>query len=423
MKKDYSNSTFKDFENIPNLNLHEKAKEHQEYLNYLKNSDFMNYRLLVNSGCGPEIELEKNKKVDNYISFVSNDYLGFTQHPEVKKAVIRGIEKYGTGSGSSPLIGGYYSFHRELEDKLSVFFKRKKGSCLTYTTGYTANSATLLCLLKKEDIAIVDMAVHASVYEGLTGTTSKRFLHNDVESLERILKASKDNFRTKLVIIDGVYSQDGDLAKLDEIIDVTHKYNGLLMVDDAHGVGVIGKTGRGALEYFNLLEKVNFITGTFSKTFASIGGYVIADPEIISYLQFQSRQYAFSAAATPAVTGITKAIELLDEEPHWQKQLWENINYYKNGLLEIGLNIGSTNSAIIPVKIGNPQKNSEVGKILLENGIYTNPIMYPAVSLKDSRIRMSIMATHTKEQLDKALNVFDYISKKLEIVQTISSLK
>ncbi|TGN21635.1 aminotransferase class I/II-fold pyridoxal phosphate-dependent enzyme [Empedobacter tilapiae] len=415
MKKHNNLLSFKDFENIPGLNINERAKEHIKYLIHLKNNDFMNYRLLVNSGCNSEIELIKNENTSTYISFVSNDYLGFTQHPEVKNAVIKGIEQYGTGAGSSPLIGGYYSFHKELEDKLCFFFKRPLGSSLIYTTGYTANSATLLCLLKKEDIAIVDMAVHASVYEGLIGTTSKRFLHNDVESLERILKASKDNFRTKLVIIDGVYSQDGDLAKLNEIIEITHRYGGLIMVDDAHGVGVIGETGRGVLEYFNLLDKADFITGTFSKTFASIGGYVIANPEIISYLQFQSRQYAFSAAATPAVKGITRAIELLDEEPHWQKQLWENIDYYKKGLLNIGLEIGTTNSAIIPVKIGDTQKNSEVGKILLKNGIYTNPIMYPAVSLKDSRIRMSIMATHTKEQLDKALNVFDYINKKLQI--------
>lgn len=422
MNIDFTKASFKDFENIPDLDIYERAKAHEGYLNYLRENEFMNYRLLATSGCGPEIGLAEDGyiKKGDYISFVCNDYLGFTQHPEVKKAVIAGIEKYGTGAGASPLIGGYFDYHKELEDKISAFFKRPQGSSIVYTTGYTSNSASLLCLLKKEDIAIVDMAVHSSVYEGIMGTTVKRFLHNNIENLERILAASKDTYRTKMVIIDGVYSQDGDIAKLKEILELTHKYGGVLLVDDAHGIGVIGETGRGAMEYFDVLNDVDIITGTFSKTFANVGGYLVANnPDLISYLQFQSRQYAFSAAATPAIAGVSRAIDLIDEEPHWQKQLWQNVEYYKKGLLEIGLEIGDTDSAIIPVKIGDVYKNSQAGKILLENGVYTNPIMYPAVSLKDSRIRMSLMATHTKEHLDKALNVFDYVNKKLQIAKSV----
>ncbi|HZH72239.1 MAG TPA: aminotransferase class I/II-fold pyridoxal phosphate-dependent enzyme [Mariniphaga sp.] len=421
---DFTKASFKDFENIEGHDIHERAKAHEGYLNYLRENNYMNYRLKVISGCGPEITLAKDGYIEegNYVSFVCNDYLGFTQHPEIKKAVINSIEKYGTGAGSSPLIGGYFDYHEELEDKLSAFFKRPKGSAIVYTTGYTSNSASLLCLLKKEDIAVVDMAVHSSVYEGIQGTTVKRFLHNDTESLERIMAGVKDKYRTKMVIIDGVYSQDGDIAKLKEILEITHKHGGVLLVDDAHGIGVIGKTGRGAMEYFDVLNEVDIITGTFSKTFGNVGGYLVANnPELISYLQFQSRQYAFSAAATPAIAGVSRAIELIDEEPQWQQKLWENINYFKKGLLEIGLDIGTTESAIIPVKIGDVQKNCEAGKMLLENGIYTNPIMYPAVSLKDARIRMSLMATHTKEQLDKTLNIFDFVNKKLEIAVTNES--
>lgn len=422
MDIDFTKASFKDFENIPDFDIFERAKAHEGYLNYLRENEFMNYRLLATSGCGPEIELAENGyiKKGDYISFVCNDYLGFTQHPEVKKAVIAGIEKYGTGAGASPLIGGYFDYHKELEDKISTFFKRPQGSSIVYTTGYTSNSASLLCLLKKEDIAIVDMAVHSSVYEGIMGTTTKRFIHNDIESLERILSHAKDSYRTKMVIIDGVYSQDGDIAKLKEILDITHKYGGVLLVDDAHGIGVLGETGRGAMEYFDVLDQVDIITGTFSKTFGNVGGYLVANnPHLISYLQFQSRQYAFSASASPNVIGVCRAIDLIDEEPQWQKQLWENINYYKKGLLDIGLEIGDTESAIIPVKIGDVYKNSLAGKMLLENGVYTNPIMYPAVSLKDSRIRMSLMATHTKEHLDKALNVFDYVNKKLDIAKSV----
>lgn len=418
MNIDFTKASFKDFENIPDLDIYQRANAHEGYLNYLRDNEFMNYRLLATSGCGPEIGLEEDGyiKRGDYISFVCNDYLGFTQHPEIKKAVINGIEKYGTGAGASPLIGGYMDYHKELEDKISAFFKRPKGSSIVYTTGYTSNSASLLCLLKKEDIAIVDMAVHASVYEGIAGTTVKRFLHNNTEALERILASSQHTYRTKMVIIDGVYSQDGDVAKLKEILELTKKYGGVLLVDDAHGIGVLGETGRGAMEYHDVLDQVDIITGTFSKTFANVGGYLVANnPDLISYLQFQSRQYAFSAAATPAIVGVTRAIELIDEEPQWQKQLWDNVEYYKKGLLDIGLEIGATDSAIIPVKIGDVYVNSQVGKLLLENGVYTNPIMYPAVSLKDSRIRMSLMATHTKEHLDKALNVFEYISNKLQL--------
>ena len=426
MNIDYTKASFKDFENIPDLNIYDRAKAHEGYLNYLRDNEFMNYRLLATSGCGPEIEMAEDGyiKKGSYISFVCNDYLGFTQHPEVKKAVINGVEKYGTGAGASPLIGGYFDYHKELEDKISTFFKRPKGSSIVYTTGYTSNSASLLCLLKKEDIAIVDMAVHASVYEGIMGTTVKRFLHNNVENLERILIASKDTYRTKMVIIDGVYSQDGDIAKLKEILHVTRKHGAVLLVDDAHGIGVIGETGRGAMEYFDVLNDVDIITGTFSKTFGNMGGYLVANnPDLISYLQFQSRQYAFSASATPNIIGVSRAIDLIDEEPQWQKMLWENIEYYKKGLQDIGLEVGDTQSAIIPVKIGDVNKNSMAGKLLLENGIYTNPIMYPAVSLKDSRIRMSLMATHTKEHLDKALNVFDYVNKKLDIAKTLHMSK
>lgn len=422
MNIDFTKASFKDFENIPDFDIFERAKAHEGYLNYLRKNEFMNYRLLATSGCGPEIGLAESGyiKSGDYISFVCNDYLGFTQHPEIKKAVISGVEKYGTGAGASPLIGGFFDYHQELENKISAFFKRPKGSSIVYTTGYTSNSASLLCLLKKEDIAIVDMAVHSSVYEGIMGTTTKRFIHNDIESLERILSHAKDSYRTKMVIIDGVYSQDGDIAKLKEILEITHKYGGVLLVDDAHGIGVIGETGRGVMEYFDVLDRVDIITGTFSKTFGNVGGYLVANnTDIISYLQFQSRQYAFSASASPNVIGVSRAIDLIDEEPQWQKKLWENINYYKKGLQDIGLEIGNTNSAIIPVKIGDVYKNSLAGKLLLENGIYTNPIMYPAVSLKDSRIRMSLMATHTKEHLDKALNVFEYVNKKLQIAENV----
>jgi glycine C-acetyltransferase len=218
-----------------------------------------------------------------------------------------------------------------------------------------------------------------------------------------------------MVIIDGVYSQDGDLAPLKEITYLTKKYGAYLMVDDAHGIGVLGKTGRGALEAAGLLNEVDFITGTFSKTFANIGGYVIANPEHISFLKFQSKQQIFSATSNPTTLGIVKAIDLIDEEPQWMERLKDNITYLKEGLTDLGLNIGTTKSAIIPVKIGDPHKTGDAGKLLLKQGVYANPILYPAVAKKDARIRMSVSATHTKTQLDKVLDAFEYVDKNLHI--------
>lgn len=414
---EYSKMSLKDFESSSNLSLMERANFFKGYLDYLDKKGYLNYRLVNQTGCAPEITISDSSTPKPYISYVSNDYLGFTQHPKVKSAAIAGIEKYGTGAGASPLIGGLYDFHQEIEEKMALFFGRDKKSCILYNTGYAANSATLQCLLSKEDLAILDMGVHTSVFEGCILTNTKTFLHNHLDSLERILKNSINNYRTILVIIDGVYSQDGDIAKVKEIYELTKKYNAFLMVDDAHGVGIKGKTGRGILQEYDLLDKVDFITGTYSKTFANIGGYVIAHPNIIQYLKYNSKEQIFSATSSPSALGIIKAIELIDEEPQWQQQLLSNIEYFTRGLLNIGLDIGNTESAIIPVKIGDAELTMQTGKILLENGIYANPIQYPAVSKKNARIRMSLTATHTKKQLDQTLNIFEYVNKKLHIAK------
>ncbi len=418
----YVQASFKDFENIAGQNIYATALEFQQYLDFLKANGHLNYRIESLSSVGPRMKLllPGKKRPTWCVCLVSNDYLGFSQHPKVKTAVIKGVRKYGTGSGASPAIGGHFSYHRQLENKIAEFYKRK--DAILYTTGYTANSATLQCLLHKDekegqknDIAILDMDVHASVYEGCLTTNIKRFLHNNLEQLELILKNAQNTYRTKIVVIDGVYSQDGDLALLDKIADLTHRYGAFLMVDDAHGIGVVGDTGRGVIEMYNAFNQVDIITGTFSKALGNIGGYVIASPEIISYLKYQSKQHLFSTTATPAVTGILKAIDLIDEEPIWRTKLWENINYLKKGLIDLGLDVGTTASAVIPVKIGSIPKTLEAGRLLLKAGVYINPIMFPAVSRKNARIRMNVMATHTREHLDKVLNSFADIDRQLHI--------
>lgn len=409
---DFEKASFKDFENIPGMDPYGWAKLWNDYVKDRSKIGQFNYRQENQSGCGPEIELNlSNNPNRHFVSLVSNDYLGFTQHHLVKKAAIAGIEKYGSGAGASPAIGGHYLFHQEIEDSIAAFFKRE--SAIVYSTGYTANSATLQALLKKEDLAILDMAVHASVYEGCLTTNVKSFPHNNMDALERILKMSKDKYRTRMVIIDGVYSQDGDLAPLDKILELCRKYGAYIMVDDAHGTGVIGNTGRGVIELHNLFDQVDIITGTFSKTFGHIGGYVVASPELVGFLKFQARQHIFSATLSPAAACITKAIELVDAEPIWMHRLWDNIDYLKTGLQSLGLDTGNTQSAIIPVKIGDIGLNAKICGLLLEAGIYANQINYPAVAKKDARVRMSVMATHTHDHLNKVLNAWEWVMKKV----------
>ena len=411
MNIDFEKASFKDFENIPGLDPFDWAKLWGEYVRDRTKVGQFNYRQENLSGCGPEIELNlPGNPHRNFVSLVSNDYLGFTQHPKVKAAAITGIEKYGAGAGASPAIGGHYIFHQEIEDKIAAFFKRE--SAVVFSTGYTANSASLQALLKGEDLAILDMAVHASVYEGCLNTNVKTFLHNNLEALERVLKFSLGKYRTRMVIIDGVYSQDGDLAPLAEIVKLVKAYDAYLMVDDAHGTGVIGETGRGVIELHDLFHQVDIITGTFSKTFAHLGGYVVASPDLVGFLKFQARQHIFSATLSPASACIAKAIDLVDEEPIWMHHLWDNIDYLKTGLQSLGLDTGITESAIIPVKIGDIGLNARVCGRLLEAGIYANQINYPAVSRKDARVRMSVMATHTHRQLDKVLNAWEWVIKK-----------
>jgi glycine C-acetyltransferase len=416
MKIDFENASFKDFENIPGLDPYAWADLWSEYVDYKTLRGQMNYRFEVQSGCGPVVKLRvPGIERQDFVSLVSNDYLGFTQHPKIKEAAIAGIEKYGSGAGASPAIGGHYDFHAELEMKIARFFKRD--AAITFTTGYTANSASIQALLKKEDLAILDMAVHASVQEGCLLTNTKSFPHNDMEALERILKNSKDTYRTRMVIIDGVYSQDGDLAPLDRIVELCKHYGAYLMLDDAHGTGVIGKTGRGVIELYDLYKEVDIITGTFSKTFAHIGGYVVASPNLISFLKFQSRQHIFSATATPASICISRAIDLIDEEPQWMDKLHENMNYLKQGFMSLGLKTTDTKSAIVPVLVGNINQNAEICHLLLQAGIYANQINYPAVSRKDARIRMSVMATHEFSQLDKVLNAWEWVIQKTGLVK------
>jgi glycine C-acetyltransferase len=409
MKNDFDHQSFRDFEYIPGMDAWERAGLFQAYLDDQTAKGQLNYRLPVSSGCGPLVTMNGRQM----ISLVANDYLGFTQHPAVMQAAIDGILKYGTGAGASPAIGGHYDYHVYLERKIAGFFRKEHA--IIYTTGYTSNSASLQCILTKDDFVLLDAGVHTSVMEGCQLVKRKTVPHNDLDAYEHNLKLAAGKYPLVLVVIDGVYSQDGDLAPLKSIIALCKRYGAKLMVDDAHGTGVVGRTGRGLIEELNAWEDVDLITGTFSKTFAFVGGYVVASKEMVSYLKYQSKQHLFSASLPPAAMAIAKAIDLIDEEPHWMKKLQHNIQYFRHGLLSLNLNIGNTESAIFPVRIGDKIKNARICHELHQRGIYTNQINYPAVSLKDARIRMGLSARHEISQLDQVLNVWSDIKRKYDL--------
>ncbi|SIS86351.1 glycine C-acetyltransferase [Belliella pelovolcani] len=412
---DFNNASFKDFENIESKTIDYKANHFSDYLDHLHSQGKLNYRLTSFDGCKSEINIQIPyfKKNLNVISFVSNDYLGLTQNEEVKQAVIDAITKFGTGSAASPAIGGHFIYHEELEKKLSLFFKGE--DTILFNTGYTANSSTFQALLNKEDIAILDMAVHASIYEGCQLTNVKTFLHNNMEMLERVLSSVQYKYRTKMIIVDGVYSQDGDIAKLDEIIILAKKYGAMIAVDDAHGIGVVGKTGRGVVEIFDAFDKIDLFVGTLSKAIGNLGGFVVGKKNVIRYLKFQAKQHLFSTTSTPAIAGALKALEIIENNTLYKDVLWSNINYFKKNLTQNGFDIGSPSSAVIPVKIGDINNTLIVGKLLLERGIHANPIMYPAVAKKDARIRFNLTANHSPTQLDKVISALNEINQIIPI--------
>jgi glycine C-acetyltransferase len=413
-KINYESASFKDFENMPGENIYGKAKAFAAYVENWQSRAHWNYRQVCLSGSTAEVVLQ-GEPDKTYIATVFNDYLGLSQHPAVKAAAIAGIEKYGAGVTASPAIGGQMDFHEEIERKIAAFFKRD--AAMLFTTGYTANSATMQALFKKEDLAIADAGVHASMIEGIKYTTNvKTFLHNNMEHLERVLKANQGKYRSMVVVIDGVYSQPADLAPLGEIVKLCKQYGAYLAMDDAHGVGVIGDTGRGVIELHDAYKDVDIITGTFSKTFGHLGGYVVASREIIEYLKFQAAQHIFSVGPSPASVCVLKSIDLIGEEPWRKDKLWENIAYLKSGLADLKLNMENSASAIVPVIIGRPGMNAEVCKWLLEAGVYANQIGYPAVSLKQARIRMSITAAHTIEHMDKILEAWEWVKMKMNIM-------
>lgn len=414
---DSRNFSLADFMKIEDADIMGRAKLFKEFSNDVFDRRHSQYRRVSMDGSGPIMRVQDKYtgNIKEMVYLASNDYLNLTKHPRTIAAGKAALEKYGSGAGSVPLLGGTLDLHIELEKKVAKF----KGceSAIIYTSGFGSNCGTLLSMLQENDIAILDMLVHASILDGCKNTNTKFFRHNDMGSLEHALSKVKDKYRTKLVIVDGVYSMDGDIAHLDKIVELAKAYGAYVMVDEAHASGVIGETGRGTPQHFNIEGKVDIVAGTFSKALGSVGGFIAAKEELIELLHFYSRPYMFSTAMTPQSAGsLIASMEVIEDEPQLREKLWSNINYFKERLLNLGFNLGEAQTAIFPIIVGDDLKVKEVCRRLHDMDIYVNPVVYPAVPKKLSRIRMSIMATHTREHLDKALNALEVVGKEYNII-------
>lgn len=352
------------------------------------------------------------------LMFGSNAYLGLTNHPKVKEASIQATMKYGTGMAGSRFLNGTLDIHVELEKKLAAFVGKE--DALVYSTGFNVNQGVVGCMTGREDYILWDELDHASIIEGNRASlsTKLKFKHNDMVSLEKQLQKCEPD-KVKLIVVDGVFSMEGDVINLPEVVKLSKQYNANIMIDEAHGLGVFGKnfSGKGVHDYFGLTDDMDLIMSTFSKSLASIGGFIAANEGIIDYLRHNSRPYIFSASITPGSTAAASAaLDILIAEPERVEALWTITNYALDGFRQLGCEIGHTSSPIIPLYIRDNEKTFTITRLLFEEGIFVNPVVSPAVAPNDTLIRFSLMATHTKEQVDYALEKIGYLFKKMGVL-------
>ena len=349
------------------------------------------------------------------LMFGSNSYLGLTNHPRVVDASVRATRKYGTGCAGSRFLNGTIDLHLQLEHELAHWVGKE--DAMVYSTGFQANLGVVSCVTGRDDYVICDELDHASIVEGrrLSFSTPRKYRHGDMASLEHELSRCHPD-AIKLIVTDGVFSMEGDIARLPEIVHLARKYNANVMVDEAHGFGVLGHGGRGTCHHFGVVDDVDLIMGTFSKSFASIGGFIASDRDTINYLRHNSRSYIFSASLTPAATAAAlEALHIMQEEPERQTHLWEVTRYALDGFRSLGFEIGATETPIIPLYVRDMDKTFLVTRMLFDEGIFVNPVVPPACASGDTLIRFSLMATHTREQVDFALEKMQKCFKALEI--------
>jgi 8-amino-7-oxononanoate synthase len=393
------------------MDVFEKCQKIYEQTIGLKESGYYFFFRKLESPQDSEVTIN-GKRV---IMIGSNNYLGLTSHPLVKEAAIRAIEKYGSGCAGSRFLNGTLEIHEELEEKLARFFRKE--SALVFATGYQTNLGAISALVGRNDVAIIDKYDHASIIDGcrLSFGQVKKFRHNDMKDLERALEQTKG--KGQLIIVDGIFSMEGDIADLPNIVKVAKDYGARIMVDDAHAVGVLGKGGRGTAEHFALEDEVDLIMGTYSKSLAAIGGFVAGSRMAINFIKHIGRSMIFSASLPPAlVASVSAALDIIEEEPQLRTQLWKNTHKMLKGYKEIGYDTGSSETPIVPIIIKDSMKVYEMCKRLFEKGVFVNPVVSPAVPPGRELLRTSYMATHTDGQLDWVLDAFQKVGTEIGLI-------
>ncbi len=370
------------------------------------------YFKAIASGADSEVTIDGKK----FVMVGSNNYLGLTQDPRVKAADVKAVEDFGSGCTGSRFLNGTLALHEELERRLAKFMQREAALC--FSTGFQTNLGTIATIVGKDDLIFTDRANHASIVDGCRLAFGKmvKFKHNDFNDLERLLKKYPKS-DGKLIVADGVFSMEGDIIDLPRLTSLAAEYGARVMMDDAHSIGVLGKHGRGTGEHFGLEDKVDIVMGTFSKSFASIGGFIVADAYVIDYIKHHSRALIFSASMPPAATAtVLAALDIIEQEPQRIECLWKNARKMKAGFDALGFDTGKSETPIIPLLIGDDMKTFAFWKMLYDNGIFSNPVITPAVPPGQGRIRTSYMATHTEAELDHVLQVFGRIGREFGLI-------
>lgn len=390
--------------------LQEKYKKYREPQKYMEAGIYPYFREITGKQ-GTVVQMDGHEA----LMFGSNAYTGLTGDPRVEAAAKAAIDQYGTGCAGSRFLNGTLDLHVKLEKELAAY--EHKDEALCFSTGFFVNSGVLSVICGREDYIICDERDHASIVDGrrLSFATCLKYKHNDMEDLEKQLKKCRPE-AIKLIVVDGVFSMEGDLANLPEIIKLKHKYNASVMVDEAHGLGVFGSEGRGVCDHFGVIDDVDLIMGTFSKSLASIGGFIAGDKDTINYLRHACRTYIFSASNTPAATAAAmEALHIIRKEPERITRLWDVTNYALKRFREEGFEIGETESPIIPLYVRDPYKTFLVTKLAFDAGVFINPVIPPACAPQDTLVRFALMATHTQEQVEKGVQAL----KKIFVEQGI----
>ena len=370
------------------------------------------YFRMIASGQDPVVQMNGQR----VIMLGSNNYLGLTSHPEVKQAAARALESFGTGTAGSRFLNGTLEIHVELEEKLAEFMGRE--AALTFSTGFQVNLGVISSLIDRKDVVILDNLDHACILDGARLSFGRvlKYAHNDMEALEERLRSVEAD-RSAMIVVDGVFSMEGDLADLPRIVELKKKFGARLMVDDAHGIGVMGEGGRGTAKHFGLDSEADLVMGTFSKSLAAVGGFVVGERQVIDFIKHKARSLMFSAAPPPAsVATVIKALEIIDREPERRQRLWDHTDYMKREFTTMGYDTGQSASPVVPLVVGENVTAFKMTFRLQQEGVFVNPVVSPAVPEGRALLRTSYMATHTRDQLDRALDVIRKVGRDMGVI-------